>query len=85
MNDAAMNTQPLTAAERTRPMPVGKPSKLNMGLRLARRVGAKMDATWTWDDARDHLDQATGAELDAWSLDKITDEAIKTRDKTVSS
>jgi hypothetical protein len=62
-------------------MPVGKPSKFNAALRVARKAGAKMQASMTWDQVRDYLDQATAADLDPWMLDKITDEAIRTRDR----
>ena len=63
---------------------MGKPSRFNMGLRYAKRMGPKMPKDWTWEQARDFLDQGTGADLEAWALDKITDEAIRTRNASQS-
>jgi hypothetical protein len=60
---------------------MAKPSKLNLAMRLAKRVGMKMPGDWSWQQARDYLDQATGADLDAWQLDKIVDEAMRVRDR----
>jgi len=62
-------------------MPTGKPSKFNTALRFAKKFGLKVPPEWTWDDARNYLDQATAADLDAWQLDKVTDEAIRSRDR----
>jgi len=61
-------------------MPVGKPSKFNEALRLAKRIGLKMPHDRSWEQVRDYLDQATAADLDAWQLDKVTDACIKVRD-----
>ena len=65
-------------------MPTGKPTPFNMGLRYAKRMGPKMPSNWTWEQARDFLDQGTASELEAWALDKITDEAIRTRDRFIA-
>lgn len=63
-------------------MPTGKPSKFNRGLRIARKVGLKLPSDWTWNRARDYLDIETDGELNSWELDKVTDEAIKVRERT---
>ncbi len=54
-------------------------------LATARKVGLRLSVDMTWDDVRARIDIRTGGDLDAWQLDRATDEAIKMRDAAIKS
>ncbi len=46
---------------------------------FAQRIGRKIPMDWTYEQVRDWLDQATGAELDNTQLNLLTDWALQAR------